>query len=104
MMKRRYQIIRTAGQPDWAAAPRAQIDQLLWTPQTQITAYAQLVCGDDRLFVHLHADEDAAVLPETLARLPLPDAPCSVVLSGCAPRSPAALDALRTLQRASMTA
>ena len=28
MMKRRYQIIRTAGQPDWAAAPRAQIDQL----------------------------------------------------------------------------
>ena len=59
MMKRRYQIIRTAGQPDWAAAPRAQIDQLLWTPQIRITAYAQLVCGDDRLFVHLHADEDA---------------------------------------------
>ena len=44
MMKRRYQIIRTAGQPDWAAAPRAQIDQLLWTPQIRITAYAQLVC------------------------------------------------------------
>ena len=43
MMKRRYQIIRTAGQPDWAAAPRAQIDQLLWTPQIRITAYAQLV-------------------------------------------------------------
>ena len=65
MMKRRYQIIRTAGQPDWAAAPRAQIDQLLWTPQIRITAYAQLVCGDDRLFVHLHADEDAIRAEET---------------------------------------
>ena len=58
MMKKCYQIIHTADQPDWAVAPRAQIDQLLWKPQTQITAYAQLVCGDDRLFVHLHADED----------------------------------------------
>ena len=65
MMKRRYQIIRTAGQPDWAAAPRAQIDQLLWTPQIRITAYAQLVCGDDRLFVHLHANEDAIRAEET---------------------------------------
>ena len=54
--------------------------------------------------IRLHADEDAAVLPETLARLPLPDAPCSVVLSGRAPRSPAAVEALKTLQRASMTA
>lgn len=54
--------------------------------------------------IRLHADEDAAALSETLARLPLPDAPYSVVLSGRAPRSPAAVDALRTLQRASMTA
>ena len=65
MMKKCYQIIHTADQPDWAVAPRAQIDQLLWKPQTQITAYAQLVCGDDRLFVHLHADEDAIRAEET---------------------------------------
>lgn len=65
MMKKRYRIIRTADQPDWAAAPRAQIDQLLWTPQTQIAAYAQLVCGDDRLFAHLHADEDMIRAEET---------------------------------------
>lgn len=71
-MEKTYVIARITAQPDWPALVKAEIDQLLWTPQCDIRAYAQLACGEDRLYVHLHADE-ANIRAEGTALL---DEPC----------------------------
>lgn len=54
-----YHIPTAASRPDWATVPKAPIATKLWNLPADITAYAQLACGTDRLFVHLHADEAA---------------------------------------------
>ena len=52
-----YNFSKSDGLPNWEETEKIQIDKLLWTTDTDIKAYAQLFCGTDRLFVHLHADE-----------------------------------------------
>lgn len=52
-----YNILKSDGLPNREETEKIQIDKLLWTTDTAIKAYAQLFCGTDRLFVHLHADE-----------------------------------------------
>ena len=56
-MTRQYQIQKTTGKPDWNEIEKAPIDQKLWLPCEQISAYAQLAYDDSRLYVHLHAEE-----------------------------------------------
>lgn len=58
-MAQTYTIQTVTGTPDWSGIPKACIATPLWGLPTDITAYAQLACGTDRLFVHLHADENA---------------------------------------------
>ena len=56
-MTRQYQIQKITGKPDWKEIKKAPIDQRLWLPCEQISAYAQLAYDDSRLYVHLHAEE-----------------------------------------------
>ena len=56
-MTRQYQIQKITGKPDWNKIEKAPIDQKLWLPCEQISAYAQLAYDDSRLYVHLHAEE-----------------------------------------------
>ena len=56
-MTRQYQIQKITGKPDWNKIEKAPIDQKLWLPCEQISAYAQLAYDDSRLYVRLHAEE-----------------------------------------------
>ena len=56
-MTRQYQIQKITGKPNWKEIKKAPIDQRLWLPCEQISAYAQLAYDDSRLYVHLHAEE-----------------------------------------------
>lgn len=42
---------------DWAAVPRLDIDQLVMTDSTEVTAFAQICRGDRALFLRLSASE-----------------------------------------------
>lgn len=53
-----YSIARVPQSPDWTQIEKAEIGHAQWLPNPQIRAYAQLACGEDRLYVHLHADEE----------------------------------------------
>lgn len=48
---------KITGKPDWNKIEKAPIDQKLWLPCEQISAYAQLAYDDSRLYVRLHAEE-----------------------------------------------
>ena len=69
---RSYRVLKTKGKPDWDKLKKAPIDRLAWTDYIDITAYAQLAYGEDRLYVHLHADEKD-IRAEGFGEL---DAPC----------------------------
>ena len=56
-MTRQYQIQKITGKPDWNKIEKAPIDQKLWLPCEQVSAYAQLAYDDSRLYVRLHAEE-----------------------------------------------
>lgn len=49
-MTRQYQIQKITGKPDWNKIEKAPIDQKLWLPCEQISAYAQLAYDDSRLY------------------------------------------------------
>ena len=48
-MTRQYQIQKITGKPDWNKIEKAPIDQKLWLPCEQISAYAQLAYDASRL-------------------------------------------------------
>lgn len=54
---REYTITRITGQPDWAAIPQLEIDNLLWTEEVPITAAAKICYDDTALHVCLSAQE-----------------------------------------------
>lgn len=56
-MARQYRIQRVIGEPDWDTIAKAAIDQRLWRPCGQVSAYAQLAYDDSRLYVRLCAEE-----------------------------------------------
>lgn len=54
---REYTIARVQGEIDWKNVPTLAIDQLMWTENCDVAAWAQ-ICYDDRaLHVHLSARE-----------------------------------------------
>lgn len=54
---REYTIVRKGQELNWENVPRLEIDQLLWTEQSDIVAGAQLCYDDTAIYVHLYAKE-----------------------------------------------
>ena len=61
-MTRQYQIQKITGKPDWNKIEKAPIDQKLWLPCEQISAYAQLAYDDSRLYVRSRSSKNVSVL------------------------------------------
>ena len=54
---KQYHIVRVSGEPDWSAVPALAIDEQLWRPPVDISAWAQLAWDGERLYVRLTARE-----------------------------------------------
>lgn len=52
-----YTAPQVSGAPDWSAVPAAEIDSLLWTERCDVRARAQLCYAEDRLYLHMQAEE-----------------------------------------------
>lgn len=53
-----YEVIRTAGAPDWQKVPAIQIDNRLWSDVDGITPSAQVCWDEDALYVRLQTLEE----------------------------------------------
>ncbi len=54
---KQYTIARVSGKPDWNAVPALAIDEQLWRPPVDISAWAQIAWDDTQLYVRLRARE-----------------------------------------------
>ena len=68
---KRYLITFVAGEPDWAAVPQLQADQVLWKPAHGISAAGQICHDPFHLYVHLRADEKRIRAENTLPLSPV---------------------------------
>lgn len=69
---RTHVVPRKPAELDWTQIPAVQIDHLLWSPEVDITAQAQICYDEDALYVRLSAKE-AQIRAENTG---LTDQPC----------------------------